>query len=481
MLPAIRQTCACGADCIILRAPLVGSRLAGKWTLRGFRLNCRRTRVAALFSAFIFYVATFLIFLTTLSAQQQAQPSTSTTSTAHQVQGYTLSPAQEAQAIAYARARHELYFFDVAYGVLLLILLLQLRAAVKFREIAARAGDSRFLQTVIFAPLLLLTIDILSLPTAIWGHRLALKYQESIEGWGPWVADWAKGEGVEVAIGILLVWILYAVIRKSPRRWWLYFWFAAVPLIILGAVAEPLIVEPLFFKFTPLTATQPQLAERIESVVKRAGLGIPQSRFFEMNASSKLKSVNAYASGLGATKRVVVWDTSYKHMTEDEILFVFGHEMGHYVLGHVRNGILFSCGVALAFLFLAYRLLHWMLSRWGESWAIRGVDDLASLPAMILLATVFGFLFTPASNVYSRYLEHQADQFGLEVIHGLVPNAPVVAAHAFQVLGEVDLEEPNPSPAVKFWFYNHPPLDERMRFAQIYDPWSQGRGPEFVK
>jgi Zn-dependent protease with chaperone function len=292
--------------------------------------------------------------------------------------------------------------------------------------------------------------------------------------------DWIKGEAVEAVTGVILVWILYAVIRKRPRRWWLYFWVAAVPLIILGAVAEPLIVEPLFFKFTPLASSQPHLAERIESVVKRTGLEIPRDRMFVMNASSKLKSVNAYASGLGATKRVVVWDTSLMRMTEDEILFVFGHEMGHYVLGHVRNGILFSCGVLLIFLYLAYRILQRTLARWGESWGIRGADDLASLPVLILLATVFSFLFTPVSNAYSRHLEHQADQYGLEVIHGLVPNAPVVAAHAFQVLGEVDLEEPNPSPAAKFWFYNHPPLDERMRFAQTYDPWSQGKSPEFV-
>jgi Zn-dependent protease with chaperone function len=277
-----------------------------------------------------------------------------------------------------------------------------------------------------------------------------------------------------------LIWILYAVIRKSPRRWWLYFWVATVPLIILGAVAEPLIVEPLFFKFTPLVNSQPHLAERIGQVVKRAGLEIPQNRMFVMNASSKFKGLNAYASGLGPTKRVVVWDTSIQRMTEDEILFVFGHEMGHYVLGHVRNGILFACGVLLIFFFLAHRIQHWMLARWGESWAIRGADDLASLPALILLLTVFAFLFTPISNAYSRHLEHQADQYGLEVIHGLVRDAPVVAAHAFQVLGEVDLEEPNPSAAEKFWFYSHPPLDERMRFAQTYDPWSQGRAPEFV-
>ncbi len=442
-------------------------------------MNRSGTRIALLLLGFVFFVATLLFFPAAANAQQQAQPS-SPPSTTNQVQGYTLSPAQEAQAIAYARARHELYFFDAAYSLFLLILLLQLRVAVKFREIAERAGNNSFVQTIVFVPLLLLTIDVLSLPTAIWSHRLALKYQQSIEGWGSWLVDWVKGEAVEVAIGVVLVWILYAVIRKSPRRWWLYFWVAAVPLIILGAVAEPLIVEPLFFKFTPLASSQPHLAERIESVVKRAGLEIPQDRMFVMNASSKLKSVNAYASGLGATKRVVVWDTALMRMTEDEILFVFGHEMGHYVLGHVRNGILFSCGVLLIFLYLAYRILQQMLARWGENWGTRSADDLASLPVLILLATVFSFLFTPVSNAYSRYLEHQADQYGLEVIHDLVPNAPVVAAHAFQVLGEVDLEEPNPSPAVKFWFYNHPPLDERMRFAQTYDPWSQGRAPQFV-
>lgn len=398
-----------------------------------------------------------------------------------QVQGYTLTPDQEAQAIAFARSRHELYFLDVAYGILLLVLMLQLRIAPTFRDWATKWTDSSFGQIVVFAPLVLLTMDVLSLPTAIWEHRLALQYQQSIQGWGSWLADWVKGEGVQIAIGILMVWILFAVMRKSPRRWWIYFWLAAVPLIILGAVIEPLVVEPLFFRFTPLAGSEPILAANIERMTIRAGAPIPQSRIFEMNASTKLKELNAYVSGLGASKRVVVWDTTIRRMTADEVLFVTGHEMGHYVLGHVRDGILFACGVLLFFLYLAYRVLHGMLARWGQTWAIRGPEDLASLPVLMLLLAVFGFLFTPISNAYSRHLEHQADQYGLEVIHGLVPDAPVVAAHAFQILGEVDLEEPNPSTAVRIWFYNHPPLDERMRFAETYDPWSQNRAPEFVK
>jgi STE24 endopeptidase len=310
---------------------------------------------------------------------------------------------------------------------------------------------------------------------------LAVHYQQSIQPWASWFADWIKGEGVEIAIGILLIWILYFAIRKSPRKWWFYFWLIAIPLIILGAVIEPLIIEPLFFRFTPLAKSEPVLAGNIERMTIRAGSPIPQERIFEMAASAKLKSLNAYVTGLGASKRVVVWDTTIGRMSGDEVLFVTGHEMGHYVLGHVRQGIQFAIALLLLFLYLAFRSLHWVLARWGETWAIRGPDDLASLPALLLLLSVFGFLSTPIQNAFSRHLEQQADQYGLEVIHGQIADAPVVAAHAFQVLGEVDLEEPNPSPAVKLWFYNHPPLDERMRFAQTYDPWSQGRAPEFVK
>jgi Zn-dependent protease with chaperone function len=450
------------------------------------------SHTAAFFVALFFLAAAGLLFARPSFSQQSptssapAQtPATELAPTAPpapgQVQGYTLTPGQEAQAVAYAHARHELYFLDVAYGLLLLVFMLQLRVATLFRKWAIDWTDSSFGQILVFAPLVLLTLDVLSLPTAIWEHRLALQYQQSIQEWGSWFTDWVKGEGVEITIGILMVWILFSVIRKSPRKWWFYFWLAAVPLIILGAVIEPVIVEPLFFRFTPLAASEPALAGNIERMTIRAGAPIPQNRIFEMAASAKLKELNAYVTGLGASKRVVVWDTTIQKMSPDEVLFVTGHEMGHYVLGHVRDGILFACAVLIFFLNLAYRAMNWMLARWGETWAIRGPDDLASLPAFILLLSVFGFLFTPISNAYSRHLEHQADQYGLEVTHGLIPDGPVVAAHAFQILGEVDLEEPNPSPAVKLWFYNHPPLDERMRFAQTYNPWSENRAPEFVK
>jgi Zn-dependent protease with chaperone function len=109
------------------------------------------------------------------------------------------------------------------------------------------------------------------------------------------------------------------------------------------------------------------------------------------------------------------------------------------------------------------------------------VDDWASLPALLLLLSVFSFLAAPADHAYSRYLEHQADTYALEVIHGVVPDAPEVAAQAFQILGEIDLEDPDPPAFIKFWLYTHPPLGERIVFARTYDPWSRGQAPQFVK
>ncbi len=317
-------------------------------------MNRRRRQVAQILFIFVSFVAAGFFFAASANAQDTqpgAAPSTSSPSqtSSPQVQGYTLTPDQEAKAIAYADARHELYFLDAAYGVLLLVMILQFRIAPKYRDWAAQWTESDFGQIIVFAPLLFLTIDVLSLPISIWGHRLALQYQQSIQGWNSWLSDWAKGEGVELAMSCLMVWILFVVIRKGPRKWWFWFWIAAVPLIILGAIIEPVIVEPLFFKFAPLQNAQPQLAEKIEQMTIRAGAPIPQSRILEMTASAKLRQLNAYVSGLGASKRVVVWDTTIRRMSEDEVLFVTGHEMGHYVLGHVRDGILFACAVLSSF------------------------------------------------------------------------------------------------------------------------------------
>jgi len=396
-------------------------------------------------------------------------------------QAYTLPPDKLEKAIALSRARNWLYFIDIAYGLFILLLILRLRIAPRFRDVAERVSSVRFVQALVFTPLILLTVDVLGLPTSIYGQWLSLKYEQSVQSWGSWFWDWTKGELIGFVVFIFLLWILYAVIRRSPKRWWFYFWMAALPIIVFLIFLAPLVIDPLFFKFTPLENTQPQLVTEIEKVVKRGGLEIPRERMFESNASTKYKTVNAYVTGIGASKRVVVWDNTIQKMTSQQTLFVFGHEMGHYVLGHIRNALLFISAVLLLFLYLGYRGLHWALRRWGQGWNIRGVDDWASFPVLVLFLLLFSFLFSPIFNGFSRWQEHNADIYGLEVVHGIVENSSEVAGQSFQILGEINLADPDPHPFIKYWRYSHPTVAERVMFARTYAPWSKGEQPKYVK
>jgi Zn-dependent protease with chaperone function len=398
-----------------------------------------------------------------------------------QPKAYTLPPDKEARAIAYAHSRHELYFLDFFFTIVGLMLLIQLTVAPRLRDRAERISRHRFLQAISCTGPFFILLGLLGLPAAAASHWLARYYGQSVQGWGSWFWDALKGGAIALALAIVLVWLFYGLVRRSPRRWWFYAWLGSLPILIFLIFVEPLVLEPLFFRFTPLATTDSQLTAELERVVQHAGQNIPETRMFLMNASSKLNALNAYVTGIGASERVVVWDTTIAHMSAPQILFVFGHEMGHYVLHHIRNGIIFTAAVLFVFLFAGFHALRWALRRFGAALKIRGADDWASLPVLLFAILIFNFIFTPIDNAYSRYLEHQADQYGLEVVHGIVPDAPQVAAQSFQILGEIDLAEPSPSTAVKIWFYDHPSLDERILFAQTYDPWDKGESPEFVK
>ena len=398
-----------------------------------------------------------------------------------ELRGYTLPPERAAKAIAYATARRRVYWLDFAWSLLVLLLVLRLRVAVTFCGWAEGVSRNRILQAILFVPLLLGLLEVAGLPAAVARHWLAFDYGISIQGWPSWFLDWVKGLLLQLIVGILLVSLLYAAMRRSPRRWWFYGWLASLPVLVFAVFISPWLVDPLFFSFTPLAPGHPELARQIERVTVRAGQEIPESRMYVMNASSKLTAMNAYVTGLGASRRVVVWDTTIARLAEPEVLSVFSHEMGHYVLGHVRNGVIFAAAMLLLGLFAASRVFGWMVNRWGAFWGLRGIDDWASLPALLMVSSVLSFLVAPAANAYSRHIEHQADQYGLEVLHGIVPDASGASARSLQVMGEEGLEEPSPSPAVVFWFYTHPPINDRIIFARTYNPWAPGHSPAFVK
>jgi STE24 endopeptidase len=422
---------------------------------------------------------------------------------------YTLPPALDHKAHRLGQISFWGALVDTLYSWLILLLVLKWRLAPKFRDWAERASHYTFVQAVIFAPLLLLTVALLTIPIdALW-HSISRHYGLSIQSWGSWALDWAKQEILFLVAGTFVVWILYSVIRRSPRRWWLYFWLISLPLMAFLVFVQPVIVDPMFHTFVPLEQKDPALVARLEQLVHRAGQNIPPSRMFWMGAGAKTTELNAYVTGIGASKRIVVWDTTIRAMDTPQIVFVVGHEMGHYVLNHIWKGMAVGAIGLFVLFYLVFRAIDGLLKRREETppasgvavgasgpasaatatqdakgatrWEIRAVGDWASLPALLLLVSVFSFIGTPIGSAVSRHFEHQADQYGLEVTHGLTPDSSEVAAQSFEILGEVDLSDPRPNPVDVFLFYSHPPIPDRIRFALTYDPWVRGHKPEFVK
>jgi STE24 endopeptidase len=387
---------------------------------------------------------------------------------------YSLPPDKLQRAIEYAHAGYWLHFSSEVYVMVILAVIVAAGLSAKFRDRAEAASKRRFLQALVFVPLILLTNDLLYLPANIYGQHLELKFDQSIQSWPSWLWDWTKSELITLVCAVPLAYLLYAVMRRSPRRWWLYFWLATLPLIVIVMYLEPMVIEPMFYRFEPLAATHPALVEQLEKLVARGGLAIPPDRMFEMKASEKLNSLNAYVSGFGGSKRVVVWDTTLQKLTTPETLTVFGHEMGHYVLGHIRNSLLWLSLLLLALLFAGSHIARWMIARWGNNWRIRDAADWASLPVLLLIVAIFSFLTEPIVNGYSRWQEHQADIYGLEITHGLVPDSSTAAANSFQVMGEIGLDEPNPNHFIEFWLFSHPSTSDRLTFAETYDPWKEG-------
>ena len=394
---------------------------------------------------------------------------------------YTLPPDLYKKARDRSRVRFRFELTSFVYGLVVLWLILRWKLAPKYRNWAEKVSPKGFLQSLVYSPLLLLTMAILTLPADIYDNWTERKFGLSVQSWGSWAGDWVKAQLISLIIGTILIWLLYVVIRRSVRRWWFYFWLISLPIGVFLIFMQPLVIDPLFHKFVPLQQKDPQLTASLEQMVQRAGENIPPQRMFWMGAGEKTTALNAYVTGIGASKRIVVWDTTIAKMSTPQIVFVAGHEMGHYVLRHIPKLLAFAALLLLVLFYLGNRTIGWALSKGGAAWGIRGLDDWASLPVLLLLLSVFSFIANPVGSAFSRHYEHQADQYGLEVTHGLTPDSGQVAAQAFQVLGEVDLADPEPNPVDVFLFYSHPAIPDRIQFSLHYDPWAKGEQPEFVK
>ncbi len=417
------------------------------------------------------------------AAENAPDTTTVPTAVAHpaSAQAYNLPPDKLAKAINLSRIRNILNIVGSLWGIAVLWLLLATRGATGLEGWAQRISRRRWMQGVVFFAAFLVITTLAGLPLDWIGHHYERAYEISVQGWGSWFGDQAKALGLTIVFGTLVLLLFNWIVRRWPRRYWFGIWLVTIPILLLVLFAEPVVIEPLFDKFEPLSQSDPALVRELEKVVVRTGTNIPPERMYLMKASEKTNGLNAYVSGIGATKRIVVWDTTAGRIPNDEVLFIFGHESGHYVLHHIWKGF---AGTVIALFFIYWAcagLAAWLLKRFEARWGLQEISSRAGFVVLLFTISIAGFVLEPAGNAFSRHFEHQADVFGQEAIHGIVPDPQKTTVAAFNDLGEAWLEDPNPNPFIEFWLYSHPSIEHRANFALHYDPWANGGHGEFFK
>ncbi len=375
-------------------------------------------------------------------------------------------PEPTPRALQYYRSGNILWGVGTILGLLLPALLLWTGWSARLRALAYRIGRRWLPALVVYALLFTVVMALLGLPFSFYvGFVRQHAYGLSSQTLEKWFSDWIKGILVS-GIGLALVlWIPYLLLRKSPRRWWLYAGLATIPVTTLVFVVSPILVDPLFNEFGPLR--DQSLEQRILALARRAG--IPESRVFEVNKSVDTKRVNAYVTGVGQTKRIVLWDTLLDKLEPDQIAFVVAHEMGHFVLRHVLTLIALAAVLALTSLYVIHRVAGRLIRRYGHRFGFSQLSDPASLPLLILLATAVSLVTTPLVLAFTRHQELEADRFALELTRD-----NRAAATAFVRLQEENLSVPRPGLVFMLWRGSHPALGDRVDFANQYRPWERG-------
>lgn len=376
------------------------------------------------------------------------------------------------EMIRHSRLNDILYFVELLYGIGALLLVLGVGWSARFRDAAQRMAKKKFLAAMMYFVFLSLALTLIEFPLSFYGDYIVPhQYDLTDQSFAAWLGDFGKGLAVNLVIGSVIAALALLGIRKI-RRWWVVLWVGSIPLIILAVVATPLIIDPLFNKFEPLR----------DEALKRALLdeasqaGIEGSRVYQVNKSKQTKTMNAYVTGLGPSKRIVMWDTLLQKLDHDEILAVMGHEMGHYVLNHLWKGLAFGIALSFAGFFAGQKGYEWGLTRWGGRWGIGERGDPAALPWLLIVSSVLGFILTPAGAGFSRHIEHQSDIFGLELTH---LNEPM--ASAFVKFAEDSKVDPNPPRFIEWWRYSHPSLGRRIELVLRYKPWEQRKPNELWK
>ena len=367
----------------------------------------------------------------------------------------TLQGPARAQSDAYFEGGYWLIVWGTLVSVLIDWLLLRFRLANAFRNFGERVSKRRWAVTGITGFLYMLVGMVAALPWAIYSDFFREKSYDLLDqSFGAWAGEWAIDFVISLLIAPLMIMLVYAVIRRAPRTWWLWATGVIGTFMMIGMILGPVFISPLFNTYTEME--QGPLRDKIEAVA--AKYDIPAEHIYVFDQSKQHKRISANVSGLGPTIRISLNDNLLERTSEEEILAVMGHEMGHYKLIHVWWIVAILLSLYAFGLFATSRVAPWLIARYGERWGVRDIADPASLPVLAICMSVWMFLMTPATNSLIRWAESHADAFGLDAAQ-----EPDGFARVAMRLSEYRKIEPGP--VEEALFFDHPSGATRVRMA----------------
>ncbi|MCY7753871.1 M48 family metallopeptidase [Bacillus haynesii] len=354
----------------------------------------------------------------------------------------------------YSKIKDFLFFIRIPFEWFLFFILLIAGLSKKMKNWAEQTSKRRTIQITAYVFALFLIVTIISLPLDWISYQYSLDYGISTQTTASWIKDQVIDFWISFPITAAAVIVFYFLIKKNEKRWWFYAWCLTVPVTLFLFFLQPVVIDPLYNDFYPL-----KNKELEQSILKLADQAdIPANHVYEVNMSEKTNALNAYVTGIGANKRIVLWDTTLNKLDEPEILFIMAHEMGHYVMKHVYIGLGGYLLLSLAVFYVIDKLYKRIIGRYGKSLHIAGKSDLAALPLLLMLMGVISFASSPFTNAVSRHQEKAADQYAIELT-----NNSDAAVATFQELSKAGLSEANPPFLVKIFKYGHPTIMERIQ------------------